>query len=594
MKPISPLSLNDTIMRIFLFFLLAGSLFLGACRKDIDDITDGGDPVTFVRSSFYGQVTGAQNQALSGVTVSMGAATVTTDENGYFFLKEAPVDSRGAILRFTAPGYFDLVRTVLPQANRATPVEAQLSPRTLSGTVSGMQGGTVGFSGVEITFPAQGFVLANGQSYTGQVQVFGTFLDPSRPDMRRRMPGNLSAIRADGRRAVLATFGMIGVELSTPAGERLQLATGSSATIRVPLTPEFRAAAPSTIPLWHFDEQKGRWIEEGQASLDGSAYVGQVSHFSFWNLDIPFQAVILKGRVLAEGGSPVIHASVRATIISGGGGPLPTGAMGYAVTDAEGHFSGWVPAGATLKIEVLAPCNEVIASLDAGPFSADHDLGTILVEWNNGLLLLTATLNTCEDEPLLAPGYLRVRANGRQWLLPPDDQGIVEGLILVCDATEVHATAFDPVQLKQGPETTFPAVSPLNMGILKTCEDLTEYLLYDLDGVTGTLLEIYGGLDNGILAINTFGPDSTNVSLYAPMTLPGSGFASYVSVFVFNPTIMDYQWGTCSPCNTVILNISQLGEVGEMIKGTYSGTITLQQGGQNVPLTGSFQFIRDY
>jgi hypothetical protein len=35
--------------------------------------------------------------------------------------------------------------------------------------------------------------------------------------------------------------------------------------------------------LWSFDEAKGLWKEEGQAIKTGSNYVGDVSHFSFWN-----------------------------------------------------------------------------------------------------------------------------------------------------------------------------------------------------------------------------------------------------------------------------------------------------------------------
>jgi hypothetical protein len=588
---------NIAAMRLpwFFLFLVLGSLFLGACRKDKDDISDGPFPVVFVRSAFYGVVSGAQDQPLSGVTVTRGAYATTTDANGYFFLPDAPVDSRGGMLRFTAPGYFDLVRTVLPQANRATPVEVKLSPRTLSGSVSAMQGGTVGFSGVEITFPAQGFLLPNGQSYTGAVQVYGTFLDPSQPDMQCRMPGNLSAVRTDGRGAVLATFGMIGVELATPAGEPLQLAPGSSATIRVPLTPEFRAAAPPTIPLWHFDEQKGRWIEEGQASLEGFAYVGEVSHFSFWNLDLPFVPLILKGRVIAEGGSPVVHGEVRATIVSGGGSPLPPGSMASAITDGDGRFTGWVPAGAVLKIEVRSPCNQVLFTQEIGPLNTDHDMGTLLVEWNNGMLVISAQLQDCADEPLAKPGYLRVRANGRQWLLPVDDNGQVNGLILACEAMTLEAAAFDPVQLKQGQPAVYPisGLSTLDLGVLKACDALTEYLQYDVDGLTGTLLEFYGGIDNGILSMQAYGPDSTTVNLSGAITLPGSVFASYVSLVVFDPVTMDFHWGYCPNCTSVILTVEELGPVGALIKGNFTGTIPYQ-GNPNVPFSGSFQFIRDY
>ena len=49
--------------------------------------------------------------------------------------------------------------------------------------------------------------------------------------------------------------------------------------------------APETINLWYFDEENGYWKEEGQAIKDGNKYVAEVTHFTWWNCDILFDAI---------------------------------------------------------------------------------------------------------------------------------------------------------------------------------------------------------------------------------------------------------------------------------------------------------------
>jgi hypothetical protein len=54
---------------------------------------------------------------------------------------------------------------------------------------------------------------------------------------------------------------------------------------------------PATIPLWHFDEEKGIWVEEGIAIRQGNGYIGTVKHFSWVNLDLPAGHITIKGKI---------------------------------------------------------------------------------------------------------------------------------------------------------------------------------------------------------------------------------------------------------------------------------------------------------
>ena len=86
---------------------------------------------------------------------------------------------------------------------------------------------------------------------------------------------------------------MMAVELQGASGESLNIAEGSTATLTFPIPQEILGNAPAEIPLWSFNENLGLWVEESVASLQGSNYVGEVSHFSFWNCDAPFELVEL-------------------------------------------------------------------------------------------------------------------------------------------------------------------------------------------------------------------------------------------------------------------------------------------------------------
>ena len=69
----------------------------------------------------------------------------------------------------------------------------------------------------------------------------------------------------------------------------------------IPVGSTQTSSAPAEIPLWYFDETNGVWKEEGKATLQGNEYVGEVSHFTFWNCDISWDLIYLDGSVLLEG-----------------------------------------------------------------------------------------------------------------------------------------------------------------------------------------------------------------------------------------------------------------------------------------------------
>ena len=81
------------------------------------------------------------------------------------------------------------------------------------------------------------------------------------------------------------TYGYINVNLNGAS-----IPEGKVATVTIYCDADTAVVAPpATMPLWYFNETEQKWKQEGNATWDSTlkAYVAQVSHFSWYNLDRP-------------------------------------------------------------------------------------------------------------------------------------------------------------------------------------------------------------------------------------------------------------------------------------------------------------------
>lgn len=154
------------------------------------------------------------------------------------------------------------------------------------------------FLGASISIPDNAFAYADGRVATGNINVEFTPWDIQGNDLNA-MPANGMAVDAQGNRAQLISAGMISATFKDSNGEKLQLVSGKTAEIQMNLPLQSINNQPMTvgtlIPMWHFDEAKGLWVEEGlgeviasSESSTGLAVHAKVSHFSTWNWDFKF------------------------------------------------------------------------------------------------------------------------------------------------------------------------------------------------------------------------------------------------------------------------------------------------------------------
>ena len=249
-----------------------------------------------VNASIIGIVKDEMDIAIPNATIISGSATTISDANGVFVFSNIQCSKKSTTIKISKQGYFNGYKSISVQANEKQNVYVSLlkkeNPLSLNATNGGMISSG---NGIEIAFPANGLINKNtGQAYNGLANIFIKKIDPTTELGKKTMPGNLVGQTTNSEEKLLQSFGMLGVEMEDANGNPLQLATGKEATINYEIPASLVSQSQSSIPLWHFDDTKMVWIEEGSATKQGTKYVGNVKHFSFWNYDQPFAAINLE------------------------------------------------------------------------------------------------------------------------------------------------------------------------------------------------------------------------------------------------------------------------------------------------------------
>ncbi len=340
-----------------MLFALCAMLTATSCSKSDDENNNnqgngGGGEVVIpdngtASATFSGIVRPDGWGILPGVKVTSGDQSVQTDMNGSYRLDRVHVVNGRAVVKFQKEGYMTVVRSVPFRKEARLDVDMKQSLKVTT-TTSAPQKLTMGYpEQMTVELPADGFVTETGEAYTGTVQAQSVYLDPDDEIFPNAMPGDLSALRSDGTEAQLVSYGMVAVELTDGAGNKLQLAPGKTATLTFAVPDKFKGTTlPASIPLWSFNEANGLWEEEGAASLNaaGDAYVGTVSHFSWHNLDKPELRAELRVKVLDASGNAVQGVEVNVD----GQRKVCTDASGVAtcVVPSNTQMTVWVPSEA--------------------------------------------------------------------------------------------------------------------------------------------------------------------------------------------------------------------------------------------------------
>ncbi|CAL1521037.1 carboxypeptidase-like regulatory domain-containing protein [Chitinophaga sp. MM2321] len=540
-------------------------------------------------TGIQGLVLDENNQPLQGAQVKCGNKVITTDAKGAFLLENITVIEAAAVLTAEKDGYFKGVRTfTVAGENKIQYTQLQLLPKKTAGSFDAATGGNINASNAQFIFVPQQVLNSDNSLYTGKVDLLYAPINPERADFADIMPGDLRAINNSNALVGLQSFGMMALELRGENGEKLHLDTTKAVTFKLEIPTSLRSTAPATIPLWHFDEATGVWIEEGSATKTGDNYIGTVKHFSFWNCDAQFPIIPFKAVLQNNEGIPLANMFVRMV--------RENDSYATAYTNIEGEVSGSIPSNESLTMVVYnrGVCSQKILSKKIGPFSDKTDIGIIKTSTPDIITInISGNVTTCDGTPV-AKGRLTYTVDGvRSYAYI--SQGTYATSFIRCQAqpAEIILNAVDEVNNKMATTTAVLGIGN-HVRNLQVCETIeASFADFVMNGETysfvappDTLSVIDRGSDTTrmfIADIKRASSSPTNEQLNFNLGSMQVGTSRIWSFYVLANN-QDY-YGDNISCT-----ITQTGTLGEYVQGSVSGNVTRYSPDTLVvPISGTFR-----
>jgi hypothetical protein len=375
------------------------------------------DPIALYRGAEEGRltgvVTGVDGLALPGVEVTLPTGQSAVTDAGGAYLIDGITPADGLVATFTLPGFNTAYNDTAVTAYQTRTANAILRPVHRQISFDSRVGGSFSDGAGTLTFAPDSVVDAYGQTWDGEVELDLTFVDVNTDGTDWIGPGDFRGVRASGEEGLLVSAGFFEATLRTPDGDPLNVDPDRPVglELRVPdgLGPiATDALEAGTIPLWWFDPDTARWIEDGEATLvqtdDGPVFTGELRHFTWWNVDWWYEdlLVCVRGQVVDMAGNPVPSAEI---VLVGNDWRLGAPYTVTAVADETGHFE----VGEAFELqEVLITVHAVVAGQDI----------TTTITWETGPSI-SQWGDECEEmpDPIVLPACILagdVRLSERQ------------------------------------------------------------------------------------------------------------------------------------------------------------------------------------
>jgi hypothetical protein len=562
----------------YVSLLLIGSLLFFKCQKELSlnnsFFSASNNQPAPVSADLQGNIIDENNRPVAGVSVTVATANAVTDAKGYFKISHASLDKNASLVTAELPGYFKAYRT-FSGTSGTNRVFIKLIKKALAGTVNAATGGSVQLAeGAVVLLKPNSIVNTNGIAYTQNVYVYAAYIDPTATDIGKTVPGSFIADDADDKRVVLNSYGMMAIDLESFSGERLQIATGNTATLTMPIPEGKVSGAPASISLWYIDEQSGIWKEQGTSKKTRNNYVGDVKHFCYWNNDTGLPGINFTATLKTSNGTPLINTGI---IIK----PASNSPFGYAhgFTDTLGQVSGLIPSSLNLTFEVLDECGNVVYSKDIGPFAQNTDLGTYTISSAlSSVTTIKGRLVTCNAAPVTA-GYALIDWNNVPYYVHTDASGKFSMDIFTCSAIppSVNIIGVDENAQLQGTVLTLPITSQVNdAGDISACGTSSlQFISYTLDGkeyklptattdsIRSAFTNVYGSSYSTFIEWNHSGDN------YIYFNFTGNNEKGVYRLKAMD--VLNYnRIGLIAPFNVDLTSFPQ--SVGEFYEGSFSGS----------------------
>ncbi len=576
---------------MFLALIISSSLVYYGCKDSSTNppTEPGGQTVT---TSITGTVLDESNAPITGAQVKAGGQTTTTNSSGGFLFSGIQVPVNRYVVNVEKSGYFKGSYADAPVANGTSTIKIYLMTMGTTQTINSSSGGEAALqNGSKVVLNANSVANSDGSVYNGNVNLSVGYLDPTSENFSSLVPGgDMQAQRSDNSQATLYSYGIIKVSMKGDGGEDLNLKSGSQSEITVDIPSSMASSAPSTIPLWHYDETTGLWKEEGTATKQGDKYVGTVSHFSDWNCDVPEGTATVSGLVVDCNNQPVQGISVHIGQVN-----MRTG--------ADGRFERRVPANTAFDVQVLGSANFGLGSevvpVPALTEGSTHDVGTLHVDcpaYVKGLLRCGTDIKF---------GQVAISWDGGYNVQYTESDGSFNIATDIGKPAQLSVYTFDGSYTSMNITTPSTRGNTLDLGTIQVCEQVQtgdNKLTVNGSGYNNTTItfasdtnQVFGYYDpaDSLSFIYMYKITGTDTTLFW-LTFYGTntGTASQVSMYFYHNSQYYYAFEGL-PGSTAAVNITKYGGIGGLIEGTFSGTLItyLSSGGVTIS-NGQFSVIR--
>ena len=569
--------------------VLLAVLTIVGCRKDIDGVPTEEiiqpAPLFFQETALTGQVVDENGNPIENARIQFSSFIETSDENGFFKFNSIDINEDGFLTTYEKEGYFNGYKFVFPSKSNKSFIKLMMVEKGDAENFNASTGGIIETNGASINFKANTVVIENStQFYDGNVQAYFHWYDPSSTNTPMSMPGDLRGVSIENQFVSLTSYGMVAVELFGSNGEKLNLAPNTTATLTMQ-APE--GETPGVMPTWSMNEESGFWIEEGEAALINGNYVAELSHFSFWNCDVPSNLIFIDGIIQSSEGVPISNALIKINIA----GSIISGS-GY--TNGSGEFSGYVPKDRLLEISVYDECGSLLYTGPLGEFSEDTSLPPIFANLTGDLITIEGRV-LCDGLPVTT-GYIKLdygEENSTLVEINNDGSFLTSRLLCSFDASIVSLYAINTDLGTTSDEIIIDSISTtsINVGTIDACTiQADEWLSLTIDGTSlGSVYEVQATSDQEGLKFSASGIDGgVNFWLFDA----GLGDNQPIAVGMENVWNFDIfcEGTTCNNLNVNFTNFDRF--VDGYIQGTFEGELS-SVNGETVTVEGDFRIQFD-
>lgn len=477
---------NKTWVSYFFMFCL----LLTACQPEPIDIIEKEQviikpPDDEVEGSISGTIFGDGQVPVSDVFVSYDGMTVSTDEFGHFSFDNVALYADGSLVTAEKDGYFNGSRKFYAEANQENNILIQLISKGNVESFNTENGRLIEMDMASLDLPSGEYKLSDSEvTYSGEVDVFGVWLDPTLEKTHDQMPGDQTGYDREGTLKALASFGMLALQLEDSQGNVLDLPAGETARLEIAVPDMLLEYAPPSIPLSYFDIENGSWIQEGEAVLENGHYVGEVGRMAFWNCNLSLPQVEVTTKVLIDD-FPSANTRVKLT-------NLASGYIAYGNTTDLGYFTSILPMGKSLKIQVQGDCSSVPLSTSIGPFTTDvEDEEVVFISAVQDNVIVEGNLRDCAGQAS-SDGFVMVELGSDYFLFKTRPDGSYDLPFTTCVHEEIRIIGMDLTTGAASVPQVHMIESLVDAGNMELCTEIQSgHLISQNDG-----LDWQSALDN--------------------------------------------------------------------------------------------------